>query len=131
MSATPPWSESSLETPWRKDAEQMRYAPPNWSGKGYYGVGATHTVVLPYLQGLATTIFQQDNERPHVARIVQRSFDTPQIELLPRPASSSDLSPIDNMWSMVAQQLTQIIPPAATPNQLWQRVEADFGLLNP
>ncbi|GFV98447.1 transposable element Tcb1 transposase [Trichonephila clavipes] len=28
------------------------------------------------------------------------------------------------MWSMVAQRLTQIIPPAATPDQLWQRVEA-------
>ncbi|GFS86086.1 ester hydrolase C11orf54 [Trichonephila clavipes] len=27
------------------------------------------------------------------------------------------------MWSMVAQRLTQITPPAATPNQLWQRVE--------
>ncbi|GFT10246.1 transposable element Tcb1 transposase [Trichonephila clavipes] len=29
-------------------------------------------VVIPYLQGLATAIFQQDNERPLVARIVQR-----------------------------------------------------------
>ncbi|GFT72587.1 transposable element Tcb1 transposase [Trichonephila clavipes] len=31
-------------------------------------------LVLPYLQGLATAIFQQDNARPHVARIVQRFF---------------------------------------------------------
>ncbi|GFX34775.1 transposable element Tcb1 transposase [Trichonephila clavipes] len=31
-------------------------------------------VVLPYLQGLATAIFQQDKARPHVARIVQRFF---------------------------------------------------------
>ncbi|GFX31275.1 transposable element Tcb1 transposase [Trichonephila clavipes] len=28
-------------------------------------------VVLPYLQVLATAIFQQDNARPHVARILQ------------------------------------------------------------
>ncbi|GFX56517.1 hypothetical protein TNCV_74631 [Trichonephila clavipes] len=28
---------------------------------------------------------------------------------------------------MVAQQLTQITPPAATPNQLWQRVEAAWS----
>ncbi|GFT64680.1 uncharacterized protein TNCV_4399601 [Trichonephila clavipes] len=28
--------------------------------------------VLPYLQGLATAIFQQDNAQPHVARIIQR-----------------------------------------------------------
>ncbi|GFU93814.1 transposable element Tcb1 transposase [Trichonephila clavipes] len=42
-----------------------------------------HTVVLPYHQGLATAIFQQDNAQPHVARIVQRFFVNHQIELLP------------------------------------------------
>ncbi|GFW81315.1 integrase catalytic domain-containing protein [Trichonephila clavipes] len=41
-----------------------------------------------------------------------------------KPASSPDLSPIENMWSMVPQRLTQITPPAATPDQLWQRVKA-------
>ncbi|PRD22938.1 UNVERIFIED_CONTAM: Transposable element Tcb1 transposase [Trichonephila clavipes] len=70
------------------------------------------------LQGLATAIFQQDNARPHVARIVQRFFVNHQIELLPWPARSPDLSPVENMWSMVAQRLTQITPPAATPDQL-------------
>ncbi|GFT67444.1 transposable element Tcb1 transposase [Trichonephila clavipes] len=84
-------------------------------------------VVFPYLQGLATTIFQQDNARPHVARIVQRFFVNHQIELLPWSARCSHLSPIENMWSMVAQLLTQITPPAATPDQLWQRVEAAWS----
>ncbi|GFX35299.1 transposable element Tcb1 transposase [Trichonephila clavipes] len=60
-------------------------------------------VVLPYLQGLATAIFQQDNARPHVARIIQRFFVNHQIELLSCPTRSPDLSPIENMWSMVAQ----------------------------
>ncbi|GFS52869.1 transposable element Tcb1 transposase [Trichonephila clavipes] len=76
---------------------------------------------------LAATIFQQDNARPHVARIVQRFFVHHQIELLPWLARSPDLSPIENMWSMVAQRLTQITPPAATPDQLWQRVEAAWS----
>ncbi|GFV83416.1 hypothetical protein TNCV_3055631 [Trichonephila clavipes] len=31
------------------------------------------------------------------------------------------------MWSMVAQRLTQITPPAATPDHLWQRVEAAWS----
>ncbi|GFY09373.1 transposable element Tcb1 transposase [Trichonephila clavipes] len=59
-------------------------------------------VVLPYLQGLATVIFQKD-VRPHVARIVQRFFVNHQIELLPWPARSPDHWLIENMWSMVAQ----------------------------
>ncbi|GFT16390.1 transposable element Tcb1 transposase [Trichonephila clavipes] len=41
------------------------------------------SVVLSYLQGLATAIFQQDNARPHVARIVQRLFVNHQNEFLP------------------------------------------------
>ncbi|GFY28926.1 transposable element Tcb1 transposase [Trichonephila clavipes] len=69
-------------------------------------------VVLPYLQGLATAIFQQDNARPHVARIVQRFFVNHQIELLPWLARSPDLSPMENMWSMVASRLIQISPPS-------------------
>ncbi|GFX63432.1 transposable element Tcb1 transposase [Trichonephila clavipes] len=56
-------------------------------------------VVLPYLQGFSTAIFQQNNGRPH----------------------------IENMWSRVAQRLTQITPPAVTPDQLWQRVEASWS----
>ncbi|GFX77922.1 transposable element Tcb1 transposase [Trichonephila clavipes] len=52
-------------------------------------------VVLPYLHGLATAIFQQDNVRPHVARIVQRFFVNHQIELLPWTARSPNLSPVE------------------------------------
>ncbi|GFV57726.1 transposable element Tcb1 transposase [Trichonephila clavipes] len=37
------------------------------------------------------------------------------------------LSPIENMCSMVAQRLTQVTPPAATTDQLWQRVEAAWS----
>ena len=86
-------------------------------------------VVLPYLQGLPTAIFQQDNARPHVTRIVQRFFVNRQIELLPWPALSPDLSPIENMWFMVAQRLTQITSPAATPDQLWQRLGAAWSVV--
>ncbi|PRD24845.1 UNVERIFIED_CONTAM: Transposable element Tcb1 transposase [Trichonephila clavipes] len=75
-------------------------------------------VVLPYLQGLATAIFQQENAQPHVARIVQRFFVNYQIELLSWTAHSPHLSPLENMWFMVAQRLTQITFPAATLDQL-------------
>ncbi|GFW67985.1 transposable element Tcb1 transposase [Trichonephila clavipes] len=77
--------------------------------------------------GLVTSIFQQDNARPHVERIVQRFFVNHQIELLSWPARSLHLSPIENMWSMVAQRLSQITAPAATPDHLWQHVEAAWS----
>ncbi|GFV63606.1 transposable element Tcb1 transposase [Trichonephila clavipes] len=52
------------------------------------------------------------------------------LELLPWPARSLDLSPIENMWSIVAQRLTQITPPAATPDQLCQLVEAAWSAVS-
>ncbi|GFW59294.1 transposable element Tcb1 transposase [Trichonephila clavipes] len=54
-------------------------------------------------------------------------FVNHQIEFFPWPARSPDLSPIENVWSMVAQRLIQITPPAATPDQHWQRVEAAWS----
>ncbi|GFY05046.1 transposable element Tcb1 transposase [Trichonephila clavipes] len=33
----------------------------------------------------------------------------------------------ENMWPMVAQRLTQIKPSAATPDNLWQSVEAAWS----
>ncbi|GFX45431.1 transposable element Tcb1 transposase [Trichonephila clavipes] len=89
-----------------------------WGGIGYH----SRTTL-----GLATAIFQQDNAQPHVARIVQRLCINPQIELLPWPARSPDLSPIENMWSRVAQRLNQITPPGTIPDQLWQRVKAAWS----
>ncbi|GFV39863.1 hypothetical protein TNCV_4145001 [Trichonephila clavipes] len=58
---------------------------------------ALEPVVFHYLQGLATAIFQQDNARPHVSHIVQRFFVNHEIELLPWPARSPDISPIENL----------------------------------
>ncbi|GFT22178.1 transposable element Tcb1 transposase [Trichonephila clavipes] len=51
------------------------------------------------------------------------------IESLPWSAGSPDLSPMEYMWSTVAQRFTQITPPAATPAQLWQRVEASWSVV--
>ncbi|GFY12620.1 transposable element Tcb1 transposase [Trichonephila clavipes] len=62
-----------------------------------------HTGAATGIMGLVTAIFQQDNARPHVTRIVQRLFVNHQIELLPLSARSQNLLPIGNMWSVVAQ----------------------------
>ncbi|GFW85076.1 transposable element Tcb1 transposase [Trichonephila clavipes] len=62
--------------------------------------------------------------------IVQRFFVNHQIELLPWLARSLDLSPIENIWSMVAQRLTQITP--QLPHQInFGNVWKLLGLLYP
>ncbi|GFU09860.1 transposable element Tcb1 transposase [Trichonephila clavipes] len=64
-----------------------------------------------------------------LGHIVQRFIVNHQIEFLSWSAHSPDLSPIENMWSMVAQRLTRITPPAVTPDQLWQRGEAAWSVV--
>ncbi|GFY12673.1 transposable element Tcb1 transposase [Trichonephila clavipes] len=54
-------------------------------------------------------------------------FVSNQIELVILPVCSPDLSPIENMWFIVVQRLTQITSPTATPDLLWQRMEAAWS----
>ncbi|GFS96891.1 transposable element Tcb2 transposase [Trichonephila clavipes] len=52
-----------------------------------------------FLYGLPGAIFQQDNARPHAARVAQdflRHFQT-----LPCPARSPDLSPVKHVWDQL------------------------------
>ncbi|GFV59251.1 transposable element Tcb1 transposase [Trichonephila clavipes] len=83
-------------------------------------------VVLSYIKRLPSSIFQQDNAQSHVARNVKQFFFTHRIELIPWPVSFPDLLPIENGWSMLAQRLARNTPLAATPDQLWQYVEASW-----
>ncbi|GFV21203.1 transposable element Tcb2 transposase [Trichonephila clavipes] len=57
----------------------------------------------PFLNGLPGAIFQQDNARPHTARVAQdflRHFQT-----LPWPARSPDLSPVEHVWDKLKRQM--------------------------
>ncbi|GFV86727.1 DDE_3 domain-containing protein [Trichonephila clavipes] len=59
--------------------------------------------VGPFLNGLPTTIFQQDNARPHTARVAQdflRYFQT-----LPWPVRSLDLFPVEHVWDQLKRQM--------------------------
>ncbi|GFU63102.1 transposable element Tcb2 transposase [Trichonephila clavipes] len=59
--------------------------------------------VGPFLNGLPGAIFQQDNARPHTARVAQdflRHFQT-----LPWPDRSPDLSPVEHVWKQVKRQM--------------------------
>ena len=49
------------------------------------------------------TLFQQDNARPHTARVVQQFFDANNVNVLPWPARSPDLSPIEHLFYHLGQ----------------------------
>ncbi|GFT72947.1 transposable element Tc1 transposase [Trichonephila clavipes] len=59
--------------------------------------------VRPFQNGLSGAIFQQDNARPHTARVAQdflRHFQT-----LSWLARSPDLSPVDHVWDQLKRQM--------------------------
>ena len=46
-------------------------------------------------------MFQQDNARPHVARIRTQFLEAKNVPVLARPAYSSDMSPIEHVWDVI------------------------------
>ncbi|GFX94532.1 transposable element Tcb1 transposase [Trichonephila clavipes] len=62
---------------------------------------------IPFLQGLPEAVFQQDNARPHVAKTVKSYLDSQTVQLLPWPAYSPDMSPIEHVWDIVGRCLAR------------------------
>ena len=50
-------------------------------------------------------IYQQDNAPVHTAKIAQDVFVAKNVKVLPWPAYSPDLNPIENLWSMLERNL--------------------------
>ncbi|GFX88785.1 transposable element Tcb2 transposase [Trichonephila clavipes] len=56
-----------------------------------------HPHVLPLMQWLPGDIFQQDNARPHTARVYQGCLHTA-VSAFPCPVRSPDLPPVEHIW---------------------------------
>ena len=52
-------------------------------------------------------IFQQDNAPPHTSNLLKLLFRENQVELLPWPANSPDLNPIENIWGYISLELSK------------------------
>ena len=70
-----------------------------------------------------TFIFQQDNARVHTAHTVMEFFKKNNITVLPWPANSPDLNPIEYVWAFMKQRLDHHPKELNDLNELWEHVQ--------
>ncbi|GFW30712.1 transposable element Tc1 transposase [Trichonephila clavipes] len=68
--------------------------------------------VIPFLQGIHGTIFQQDNASPHVTMTFRDFCSAQHMQLNPWSANSPDMSPIEPVWDLVGRRLARDPRPA-------------------
>ncbi|UYV61753.1 hypothetical protein LAZ67_1006331, partial [Cordylochernes scorpioides] len=78
-------------------------------------------VTLPYLQGVPNALYQQDNARPHTARISQQALQD--VQMLPWPPYSPDLSPIEHVWDIIGRRLHALPQP---PTETFEMLNKAF-----
>lgn len=109
-----------------------------WDGVGYLtklSVNMTKEVYVEVLEyelmntleyyGLEVDdiIFQHDNAPSHKAGLTQNWLNDHGFEVLEWPRYSPDLSPIENLWSQVKQDLGDYDEPASGMLELWEWVQ--------
>jgi transposase len=59
-------------------------------------------------------LFQQDNARPHIARVTMDYPEQNNINVLPWPSKLLDLNPIEHLWDQLDKRERQQQPPPQT-----------------
>ena len=83
------------------------------------------------LMGTPGAVFQQDNARPHTARITVAYFNNQNIRTLPWPSLRPDLSPIEHLWDELDRRLRVRNVPPATPDELFAVLQEDWETDDP
>lgn len=86
-------------------------------------------IIVPVVRQHDLTL-QQDNARPHVARIVMATLREHDIRILPWPSRSPDLSPIEHLWDELGRRIYRSeaqIP--TTLDSLAQRLQEEFSAI--
>ncbi|GBN07515.1 hypothetical protein AVEN_252890-1 [Araneus ventricosus] len=78
-------------------------------------------VVLPFRKSIQGGIFQQDNARPRTAVVTQHALHI--VDMLPWPARSPDISPIEHIWDIIGRQLQRHPQPALIVPVLTDQVQ--------
>ena len=93
---------------------------------------AINTQVVPLFVNQPNLIYMHDNARPHTARITVNHFTNLGIPVLPWPAKSPDLNPIEHLWDELERRLrarpvlpTTLQELSAALDQEWAAIPQD------
>ena len=82
---------------------------------------------IEYLgQTPSQVIFQQDNDPKHTCKKAKEWFKNSGIEVLPWPAQSPDLNPIEHLWEHLKRRPGGHPTPPGGISELWERVEKEW-----
>lgn len=88
-----------------------------------YIANVLEPVAVPYLRGLRNPLFQQDNARPHTARVTREYLEDAHVHVIPWPARSPDLSPIEHVWDIIGKRLGNLPHPPDNVHDLRRCVQ--------
>lgn len=88
--------------------------------------------IVPTVQDYHLTL-QQDNARPHVARIVSQTLEENHVPILPWPSRSPDFSPIEHLWDELGRSVRHdcIHPTPTNLNELMRMLEEKWNAISP
>ncbi|UYV83509.1 hypothetical protein LAZ67_23001272 [Cordylochernes scorpioides] len=116
-------SDSRRVRVWLRRGERSNPAAIGTMTAQRYVDDVLRPVTLPYLQGVPNALYQQDNARPHTVRISQQALQD--VQMLPWPPYSPDLSPIEHVWDIIGRRL-HALPQPRSEDELWQMVEREW-----
>ena len=84
----------------------------------------------PHVIDRQRELFQQDNARPHTARVTMNYLEQNNINVLPWPYKSPDLNPIEHLWDQLDKRVRQRQPPPQTLDQLRQMLQQEWRTIS-